>query len=263
MRYNQLVAFYNWFEDYTRSFQLPAAEQENISLKIDHTFRVRDAMQAIACSVSLNQRDMLLAETMALFHDVGRFEQYMRYKTFKDASSTNHAALGAQILKRKQVLQGLPEAESRLITDAVALHNRPSLPADLDSRLLYFTRMLRDADKVDIFRVVTEYYDRKEQATNKTIELDLKDEPCFSDKVFRDFMEGGIILSDDMKTLNDFKLLQLAWVNDLNFAKSRQLIRENQYLGKIMDTLPEGERTRQVRRRIEALTQAPEEAFAW
>jgi hypothetical protein len=42
----------------------------------------------------------------------------------------------------------------------------------------------------------------------------------------------------NLETLNDFKLLQIGWIYDLNFKRSFQLLMENDYLGKIYNSLP-------------------------
>ena len=41
-----------------------------------------------------------------------------------------------------------------------------------------------------------------------------------------------------LKTLNDFKLLQLAWIYDLNFACSLRILESRQYIDGIAATLP-------------------------
>ena len=41
-----------------------------------------------------------------------------------------------------------------------------------------------------------------------------------------------------LKTLNDFKLLQLAWIYDLNFASSLRILESRQYIDDIAATLP-------------------------
>ena len=43
--------------------------------------------------IELNNDELRLSEVIALFHDIGRFEQYAHYKTFVDRKSENHAEL--------------------------------------------------------------------------------------------------------------------------------------------------------------------------
>jgi hypothetical protein len=48
----------------------------------------------------------------------------------------------------------------------------------------------------------------------------------------------------DVRTLNDFKLLQISWVYDLNFTESFRMIEERNYLEKLAAALPSGPRIR-------------------
>jgi len=43
----------------------------------------------------------------------------------------------------------------------------------------------------------------------------------------------------DLKTLNDFKLLQIGWVYDLNFVPSFQIVKKKKYLEKLEEALPQ------------------------
>jgi len=97
--------------------------------------------------------------------------------------------------------------------------------------------MLRDADKIDIYKVVTEYYTSDE--ANETIGLDLPDNDHVSESIIENIMNRRTVDHKEMKSLNDFKLLQMAWVYDLNFQFSRNVIAQNGYLDIIYQTLPQ------------------------
>jgi hypothetical protein len=47
---------------------------------------------------------------------------------------------------------------------------------------------------------------------------------------------------NDLETLDDFKLLQLAWVYDLNFPRTFEIVKERKYLEKIRQALPKDSR---------------------
>ncbi len=102
-----------WFAEYVETFRSDNHEiHQNIELKKGHTKRVYNEILKIGAQLELNPEEMNLAETIALFHDVGRFEQYFRYKTFSDNLSEDHAELGIKILERHGVLDKL-DAETR------------------------------------------------------------------------------------------------------------------------------------------------------
>ena len=139
------------FNDYCGSFySLNREDQRNITLKEEHTRNVCGNIVQIARGLSLDDARITLAEAIALYHDIGRFPQYQKFKTFKDSVSVNHAALGAKVLIENNVLQGLPKHEQDIIVRAVALHNVYSIPGGLDQDLLLFLKLVRDADKLDI-----------------------------------------------------------------------------------------------------------------
>ena len=43
----------------------------------------------------------------------------------------------------------------------------------------------------------------------------------------------------DLKTLNDFKLLQIGWIYDVNFGRTFQIVRERGYLERIRESIPD------------------------
>jgi len=229
-----------WFEDYIRRFSSDdPIVQENMDLKTEHTRRVCEAIVNIGGSLDLSREDLCMAEAAALLHDIGRFEQYRRYRTFSDYRSEDHAALGVKVIKANRLLHGLESAMADIIVRVVGYHNRASLPVGEEERCLFFLKLLRDADKVDIWRVVTDYYQNAGHNLNQTIELDLPDRPQVSDSVYKALMNGKLAQMADLKTLNDFKLLQIGWIYDINFPRTFQIVRENGYLEMIRDALPE------------------------
>jgi len=115
-------------------------------------------MNLLTGSLGLSPDERLTAEAIALFHDVGRFEQYVRYSTFRDDISGNHAALGVKVLKEEGVLVKVPEEERRAVYLAISLHNVFRVPSSIKDRDLISMRLIRDADKPDICRIYAEYF---------------------------------------------------------------------------------------------------------
>ncbi len=239
MNQEELTSLKNWFGDYCASFSTPLQEdQRNIDVKRDHTREVCLNTLRIARDLPMNGEDTLLAEAIGLFHDVGRFRQYQTYKTFDDSISVNHATLGASVLLENNALRGLPQQERDLIIHSVTLHNVFSLPEGLDNRTLLFARLVRDADKLDILRVVIEYFGQEEGSRAEAVALGLPDAPGHSPEVLACLTRGEMARKSDLTTLNDFKLLQLAWLYDLNFASSLRMVLERQYIDKLAGMLP-------------------------
>jgi hypothetical protein len=232
-----------WFGDYVHTFQYSEPErQQNIDMKKWHTLRVCAEISSLGTQLGLNEDELRLAEIIAMLHDVGRFEQYARYHTFVDGRSENHAELSVAIITATGILELFDDAVRDLIVRSVRYHNRASLPSDESETCLFYSRLVRDADKLDIWKVVTDYYSRKDKDRNTAIELDLPDTPGFSEEVYHDLMNRRIVSIGHIKNLNDFKLLQIGWVFDINFRPTLDRVRECRYLEMIREALPPSDR---------------------
>ena len=233
----------NWFSNYVQTFKHGDKNfQENIALKEKHTKQVCKEILNIGEQLGLNENELRLSEIIALFHDIGRFEQYARYKTFADHESENHAELGVKILKENKVLVQFNKSIQTLILRTILYHNRLSIPEGETNTCLFFSKLLRDADKLDIWRVVTDYYNQNNGERNGILELGLPDTAGFSDKVYQDMLNKRIVDVKHLKNLNDFKLLQVGWIFDINFVPTFHCIKTRHYIKKIRQVLPESEK---------------------
>jgi hypothetical protein len=239
MTNDDLTFLKNWFSDYTKSFYSDDEEdQKNIMIKVDHTVNVCRNIVEIAENQSISENDMRLAEAIALFHDVGRFPQYAKYKTFRDADSISHGRLGSETLIKENVLGRLPDEEQGTIIQAVKFHGAFSIPAALNGNTVFFLKLIRDADKVDIFRVFIEYYESPVEERASATAFGVPDTPGFSEVMLSRILDKKIASYSDIRTENDFRLMKLSWVYDIHFDESIRLLQERNYLNRIIDKLP-------------------------
>lgn len=230
-----LTRFRSWFSNYVGSY--PATDP--VVLKKEHSLKVCREILSIGSKLNLDTERMLLAETAALFHDIGRFEQYNRYRTFVDHKSENHADLGVKVLREKEILDLLDKRSRDVIFKSILNHNRLHIPEGETESVVFFSKLLRDADKIDIYRVVTDYYRDPSADRSAAIELDLPDIPDVSDEILHGLRTGRPADHQRLKSLNDFKLLQLGWVYDVNFKPSLQIIHDRGYLKLLREVLPQ------------------------
>ncbi len=233
-----LLYFKNWFDLYVRQFCTGDERIDSaICLKVTHTKNVALEILDLANSLNLDAEHCYLAETVALFHDIGRFEQYIRYGTYSDRKSRDHAKLGLEVIASTGVISRLALYEQELVRKVVAHHNRASLPLDDDQKFLLILKLLRDADKIDILRVVTEHY--AGFSCNEAINIGLPDTNEVSDEIVNSILNCTLAKFEDIKTIYDFKLLQVGWVFDLNFPGTYQIFKQRCYLDKLSAVLPQ------------------------
>lgn len=234
-----ITPYLNWFLSYTHGFAVCRDKgRKNIELKEKHSLRVYENAAAIGEAHGFYPRVHFLTRLAALFHDLGRFEQYSRYNTFKDNESVDHARLGFSILKEKGILSPLPAADRRVVLLAVLLHNKKTLPSSLGPEYSDCLRAVRDADKLDIMPVVIDHLQRREK--DQAITMGLRDRPeNYSPQVLRQVKDCGLVNYTDMVFINDFKLLLLSWVYGLNFAYSYAVLEKKRYLDELCALLPD------------------------
>lgn len=235
-----LASLRAWFSCYCGSFRSADPEvQRNFDLKELHTRHVGEAARLIALGGT--ERRLMLAEVAALCHDLGRFPQYQEFRTFKDSDSVDHALLSAQILKQQSLLDFLPKEERDRVLVAVRLHNVFQVPAGLAAETEDLLRLVRDADKLDIWRVFIEYFYAPEDERASGAGLGFPDLPDCSPEVLAAVGAGELVQLSMLKSLHDFKLLQLSWVYDINFHNTLRLIEERGVLEQLAATLPKTE----------------------
>ncbi|MBD3167235.1 HD domain-containing protein, partial [bacterium] len=153
MTEQQLKQLKEWWEDYAAGYFESATGSGMIRLKYHHTKRVAEESDRICDALGLTMEARNLAHAIAILHDTGRFEQSARYGTFNDRLSENHALLGLREIEAGGILDTLFPEDAGIIRDAVANHNRRTIADGLDERTLFFSRLIRDADKLDISHV--------------------------------------------------------------------------------------------------------------
>jgi hypothetical protein len=243
MRKSDLEGYKQWFSEYIAGFYGDDSYiNANLELKKVHTAYVLDEAKYIAAGIGLDENDTLIAETVALMHDVGRFEQFTKYQTYSDHKSINHNDLAVDVIRAEGILDGLDEVERQIILSAVKYHGRIELPADLDEKTLLHSRLIRDADKLDIYRVLQEkYLQYISNSEDFNLELEQPDEPWYSEIIVEAIFNTETVHYSELKTLNDMKLLILAMIFDINFQPTFKKIKEKQYIQIFSDMLPQDE----------------------
>lgn len=228
-----------WFTGQVRSFLEGDPEHDgHIELKLEHSLNVLAEARGVTASLDLTPGMERLAHLAALYHDAGRFPQYRRYRTFRDSISEDHAKLGARSLRAWNALGGLPRADRALVLGAVALHNRKSVPERIAPELALLTRIVRDADKLDIVRIMLDHL-RPGGKRSDVVTLHLADEPDrYTPEIAGQIRQGLIGDYAYMRYENDFKLLLISWVFDLNFKASRRAFLERGHAGELLSLLP-------------------------
>lgn len=220
------------FNEYVKNYNI---EDSKVQLKIKHTYKVVENSERIAKRLKLSEEEQRLAQLIALLHDIGRFEQLRKYNTFVDKMSVNHAKQGVEVLFEENNIRNFIETDKydQIIKTAILNHNKPDIENGLDEKTKLQAEIIRDSDKLDIFRVILEVKP-EDSMTIKT--EDIENEQV-TDEIYNQFMNKEKIDYSKIKTNMDIMFSWFAYSYDLNFKESKQYIIENNYIDRITEII--------------------------
>ena len=198
-----------------------------LQLKLSHTMHVvKDAVN-IMRGENWDREHTPTGRVCALLHDVGRFSQFTEFGTFRDSESIDHAERGIAIIRELDLLRGASASTSARIVDAIRWHNKKAVPQELDTETASLAHLLRDADKLDIFRVMETAVEDGSIESNPEITwgLDIRGAP--NPKLVEVVLAEQPVDYTLIHAISDFILIQIGWViSGLHYATTRSLARE-------------------------------------
>lgn len=218
------------FSRYVKEYDM---NNPKILLKVKHTYRTVEVSKKIAKDLNLSGEEVLLAELIGLLHDIGRFEQVRKYNTFKDLESIDHAELGIKILFEDGIIRNFIKETKYddVIYKAIKNHNKFKIENGLNEKELLQARIIRDADKTDIFVAIIEDIEKNykvlynyEKIAKQTI----------SPKVMEKFEHYMQAKRNEFSTGIDSYINMVAFIFDYNFVTGLKIIEENNYIEKVM-----------------------------
>ena len=237
-----LSEMHGWMAAYMKSFYSADAEvQQGILIKETHTGYVTANCVELAKNLNFSRHDTELAEIIGLFHDVGRFRQYSLYKTFNDADSEDHADLGLKVIDELDFFSRLDAADLEIVRFAIQQHNKKTIAPTDDERKILFAKVIRDADKLDIYRVLEPFL-AQENADRMPKFIKGVARPEVSPDFVEKFVRGEQTDYREIRTNGDRKIVRLMWLYDINFAWTMKKIVERGYIEKIVENLPADEK---------------------
>lgn len=224
-----------WYFSYAKSYFSDDANcQEHILLKQKHSLRVAALSGVLARELGLSDEERVLAKLVGLLHDIARFEQYTRYQTFHDKVSFDHGEVGSKLLCEVRPLEGINNDLRGILSYAILHHNKIDIPTTLSKRETLHTRLVRDADKLDIIYLTCSYLKNGSrfptvfpagagQVSPEIVQALARKQP----------VEYGMV-----RSLGDFHLLKIGWVYDLNFTPSLDILHKRGHLNLLKAALP-------------------------
>lgn len=223
------------FKEYLNSFD--NKEDPGFKLKVVHTYYVVDNAIMISEKLGLSKEDINLSALIGILHDIGRFDELKNLKKF-DSVGNDHALFASRLLFEENLITNFIDTDkyNNIIQKAIENHNKKQIEEGLSDKELLHAKIIRDADKLDNYRVKKEekienifpgIVNSKEELENSLI----------SDSVYESVMKEECVDIKDRKYPLDYWVCVLAFTFDLYFKETLQIVKENNYINILIDRL--------------------------
>lgn len=238
MTVSELQRIEERWRDFVDRFRKDGALHPMQQLKLEHSIRVCADARTIADGLDWPEAEATLAEAIGLLHDTARFPQFEIYRSFSDADTVDHGDLGFQTLEREDLLEGLAGEPRALILHSVQYHNKKDLPRTLTVHEEKHLRLIRDADRIDIFHICWDALNSGQIHDHPELMMNIEFAGPPTEAVLDQFDRGEAIHYGNLKSMADRFILQLSWMHDLSYSSSKRLVRDRGILEKFIDVLP-------------------------
>lgn len=226
------VAFNNYLDLY-KNFK----EDVGFKTKVTHTYHVVENSRELAKKISLDDENIALAELIALLHDIGRFEELKVLNLF-DGTKFDHAEYGVKLLFEDNLIYNFTNETKyyTIIKNAIFNHNKLKIQDNLNDDSLLHSRIIRDSDKLDNFRIETEITPEKHFVRIVNSIRDFENS-TISDIVFNSIQNHECIKLVDRHTPLDYYICLLGFIFDIYFKESFKKIQDKNYINLMIDKI--------------------------
>lgn len=218
------------FKEYLKQYD---ETDDKIALKIRHTYNVLNTSEYIAKELKLDKENIDLAKLIALLHDIGRFEQLKKFDSYNDTDEMDHAEYGIKILFQNNLIRDFIKDNKydSIIYKSIKNHNKYKIEDGLEEDELLHSKLIRDSDKIDNFRV------KEKESFEALFEISENEfvKEKITDEIYKDFMDCKLVLSKKTVTHMDEWVSYLAFIFDYNFMESIKYVKEKDYINKIVN----------------------------
>jgi len=212
------------FDKYVMQYDM---NEKMIEYKYNHSYRVVHQAEELCRSINLDNVERDLASLIALLHDIARFRQWTNFKTFNDLESFDHGDEGVKILFDEGEIKNYicDKDDYEIIRKAIKNHNKYIIESGLNDRELMHSKIIRDADKIDILYAFS---------TKRLLEIK-NDDSIINEEARKQFFEHKPVDKKYIKSLNDRAIALFSLVFDLYYDYSYERIYNEKYIDKIYE----------------------------
>lgn len=218
-----------YFEQYVSNFDM---NNGVVKMKYFHSLKSMDIARDIAINMGIfTEEEITLIEFIALFHDIGNFEQKSTF-CMLEPREEDSTMKSIEVLFDEGLIRKITSDTKydNIIKVAIYCHNKEGLPKKINEKAVYICNIIKDVHRLEELRLVTNYPYIDNRITSYP-----------TDVVYNDFKLFRLMDSKVSENNADNILVYLSNIYGINYKYSYSLIKENNYIHKIINALSFGD----------------------
>ena len=213
------------FEQYVKKFDM---NNSNIKVKYFHSLKTMELCREIASNLGIfSEEEIVVCELVGLFHEIGSFDKNPEFHIIND-NNEHYTSKTLEILFTDGLIRKITTETKYdgIIKFAIYSLNKNGYPNNLDDKIINFCEVLKDSHKLDMFRLVINYPYLDTRVDNYPTAMVYNE--------FKLFRKIEVKLTENNA---DEILLVLSSIFSLKFRYSYYLVKESNYISKLMNSL--------------------------
>ena len=212
------------FEQYVRKYDM-----NNIDIKARyfHSLKVMELCRDLATGLGIfSDEEVAVCELIGLFHEIGNFSKTPNYKMDDDINDAYNRTI--DVLFNKKLIREISKDNKydNIIKMAIFAYDKNGFPSNIDEKSKHICAIIKDAHNLDSFRLFVNY---------PYVDTVINGYP--NSIVYEDFKKFKTISSKVSDNAADEVLVTLSKMYSFNYKYSYYLLKENNYILKIFDSL--------------------------
>ena len=212
------------FEQYVRKYDM---NNVNIKARYFHSLKVMEIAKELASGLGIfSEEEIAVCELIGLFHEIGNFSKTPNYHIDEDDDDSYDRTIN--ILFNKKLIREISKETKYddIIKKVIYAYDKNGFPNDIDDKTKHICAIIKDAHKIDSFRLFVNYPYVDTRISNYPNNL-----------VYEDFKKFKTISSKVSDNSSDSVLVVLSNMYSFNYKYSYYVLKQNDYITKILDSL--------------------------
>lgn len=212
------------FEQYVRKYDM---NNINIKSKYFHSLQVMEIAHELATRLGIfSDEEVAVIELISLFHEIGNFSKTPSYHIADESEDCYDKTIN--ILFDKKLIREISKDNKydNIIKMAIYSYDKVGFPNNIDEKTKHICAIIKDAHSLDSFRLFVNY---------PYVDTRINSYP--NNLVYEDFKSFKVINPKMSENSSDSVLVVLSNMYSFNYRYSYYLLKENNYIEKIFDSL--------------------------